>query len=149
MLIILFFEHTWPWTQLGSLCCTIWLQARLKMCSNYPTSCRARREPAGQLITGRRCCSRGCPCPPGGSCLFGKRWPLGLSCAFGALSLPRKPKGDALQPLPGSELSRLWAPGPCLCWGWDVGCVSGGMFVALQTRKGSLKRSEEVPQVQG
>lgn len=28
-------------------------------------------------------------------------------------------------------------------------CAGGGMFMALETRKGSLKRSEEVPQVQG
>lgn len=120
-----FSEHTWPWTQLGSLRCTRWLQARLKMYSNYPANRRAGRKPAGQLITGRRCCGQGCPLPPGGRRLFAKHWPLGLSRAFEALSLPQKSEGDALQPSRGSEVFKEWCPGlPGGC-GWRWGCERG------------------------
>lgn len=159
MLIIVFSEHTWPWTQFGSLRYTIWLQARLKMYSNYPMNWGAGRKPAGQIITGKHCCGQGCPLPPGGCRLSVKRWPLGVSCAFGGLCRPQKSEGDALQPSSGSEIFRhcaVGSQGAVVCNGGVKGDgerlarLSTGVYVSLQIRKGSLKCIEEscpAPQV--
>lgn len=124
------------------------------MYSNYPANRRAGRKPAGQLITGRRCCGQGCPLPPGGRRLFAKHWPLGLSRAFEAPSLPQKSEGDALQPSRGSEVFKAWCrglPGAVVGDGGVKGDrgrfapVSSGLLVRLQFRKGSLKRAVPCP----
>lgn len=83
--------------------------------------------------------------------MFVKREALRVSCAFGALSLPLKPEGDALQLSPGSQGFRhpaMDSPGAAVCDGVGKGWkrlarLSTGIFVRLQVRKGSLKCSEE------